>query len=404
MRNLFASSALAISACACGGTGNSPPVELKDSAGIQITQTNRPLREDSNGWGISGPTLVIRTDPSNRAQVIHWMRGVVRLSDGRLVALSESSKELLFFDEHGRWLWSASGEGQGPGELMKPYTLMLLPGDTIIVGERALSRVSWFSHQGEFIRSIVPDLQAVISAAPKGFRLTGNPRFIPPDLVLWRAWDLSDRPVGRRYRLPATFFLTTLKGAQPTFLGFYRGQERFELDKRVGWQATFQNTTVAAVGGSPPQIVLGETDSLIFRVFDTEGRLIRIIRDAISQDPIDDERIEWERTSWLNWGETVGGDRWERLWRDIPLPESIPAFEDLVVDSLGYLWAMEYSNLRPTPVRWRVYSTEGERVGALQMPGRLRVFGIGDDYLCGIYIELNDEETIHCYGLSRGGY
>jgi hypothetical protein len=85
----------------------------------------------------------------------------------------------------------------------------------------------------------------------------------------------------------------------------------------------------------------------------------------------------------------------------MPIPEARPAFEALLVDSEGCLWVKEYSGSSPDPVRYRVYSPDGRRLGALQLPGRLLVFDIGQDYLLGKYTDLNDVETVQLFELTR---
>ena len=57
------------------------------------------------------------------------------------------------FDRHGRWETTIGKEGEGPGEFRRPMAMGWL-GDTLWVADRGLSRLSFFSPDGVFLRSL----------------------------------------------------------------------------------------------------------------------------------------------------------------------------------------------------------------------------------------------------------
>jgi hypothetical protein len=362
------------------------------------------IREDGGGWAVSDrPTLVIATDPVDQEHVVHWIRGAVRLSDGRIAAISESSKDLRFYDSAGALTQVVGREGDGPGEFRSPFHLDCLLGDTLVVSERGGTRRSWFSPTGEFIRVVTPDREPALAVIPPDFSLGGD-RLVPPTFALWEVRQRDQPVTGRRWRKPRGYLLARVDGQDPKILGWFKGWERFAAEEGTTRQAFFARNTWVASSVDPPRIIIGDSESFDLRVFDLSGELVQIIRDAIPQRPIEDTDIEWERWEVLSFAESFGGlPGFTRFADAMPIPDQKPAFEALIVDSEGHLWVKEYSSYRPNPVQYRIYSPQGIRVGTVMLPGRLRVFEIGFDYVLGLHADLDHVETIQIYSLRRPG-
>ena len=96
-----------------------PPsaTQLRDSAGILITE-NPPPHEGSNlGWKIGPePTVTIGAAEGEAPYLLHRVRRAATLSDGRIVVADGASNEVRVFDPDGVHLVSWGGEGEGPGE------------------------------------------------------------------------------------------------------------------------------------------------------------------------------------------------------------------------------------------------------------------------------------------------
>jgi hypothetical protein len=408
MRLLVILFPLAQIAClGCAGGDLPKEVQRRDSAGVQIITTTAPLPESEDMWEVStGPVLAISTPINDADYVLHWLRGAVRLSDGGIVALSDGSKQLLFFDGLGEFQMAVGGSGSGPGEFISPFQLSKDSSDTLVVWDRGNGRVSWFSPQGSYMRSSVPARDYVLDQIPDGFRIGGITKYVPGGLMLRGVISgprsPEDMPLGRTWRESVGFLVTPEEGGEGAFLGPIPGRERFFIEPSLGAPAFFGGDAKVAVGVHPIRIYIGDSKVIDIRVHSFGGDLIRIIRDGVQPDPVRSEDIEWERwylnTSWLP---TRGAGRAERLAEAMPIPDRKPAFEDLIVDADGYLWMKEYSAHNPNPVRYRIYSPEGVRAGVARLPGSLKVFDIGRDYILGIGYDLDGVETILMYDLRR---
>lgn len=66
------------------------------------------------------------------------------------------------------------------------------------------------------------------------------------------------------------------------------------------------------------------------------------------------------------------------------LPETEPAFSDLIVDALQHLWVAEYALEADSVSGWHVFSPDGELLGRVAVPPRLAIHEIGADCVPGV--------------------
>lgn len=381
----------------------SSQVVLKDSLGVSVVMNSDVLPRDFPVWGISErPVLQVPKDSADDDVIVHWIRAAARLSDGRIVMLSESARQLLFLSREGRLIGTAGREGDGPGEFRRPFGLMRLKGDTMVIADRRSHRLTWVGPEGGLVRQVTPPPEKLRSVVPEG-EVVGMPQYLAPGYVVAEAHRRGLPRPGERTRSPQGYVIVGPNG-EARYLGGFRAMEQYYESERNGRYAFFANRTVMALGVEPPRLYIGETDPFEVRVFDPSGELVRIIRDDLPPTAITDRDISWERWELLDWAEQSGRiEELTRLADAMPIPDHKPAFEALIVDTEGYLWAKEYSSYEPSPVRYRVYAPNGVRVGTAMLPGRLQVFEIGKDYILGVEWDLDYIETLKMYALHRPG-
>jgi len=86
----------------------------------------------------------------------------------------------------------------------------------------------------------------------------------------------------------------------------------------------------------------------------------------------------------------------------MPVPETMPAFEALMVDKEGNLWVRDYR--RPgddTPPRWAVFDPDGRMIGFADIPAGFTIFEIGSDYLLGRERDEWDAQHVRVYELIK---
>jgi hypothetical protein len=163
----------------------------------------------------------------------------------------------------------------------------------------------------------------------------------------------------------------------------------------------FGKQGLAAVYGN--RFFAGSTERYEIQVYDTLGALLRVIRRDVEPAPVGDADIAAYRDMVIE--SRSDRSRLQALLGMIdamPVPETMPVFEELQVDRDGNLWVADYR--RPgddRPPRWTVFDTDGRMVGDVETPADFRIFEIGSDYLLGRARDQWDAEHIRIYELVK---
>jgi hypothetical protein len=90
--------------------------------------------------------------PKGQAGYSMWSR-VVRDSKGQIYVANEGQSDMEVYDSTGVYLKSIGRRGQGPGEYGVISSLSVLPGDTLLVGDRVNRRLTLVSPAGRAVRT-----------------------------------------------------------------------------------------------------------------------------------------------------------------------------------------------------------------------------------------------------------
>jgi hypothetical protein len=186
-------------------------------------------------------------------------------------------------------------------------------------------------------------------------------------------------------------------GRFPSLEFYVSGTER----RAAAVSLPFGRAAQAAVRGQTAYV--GVTDRYeIFR-YAVDGRLAGVIRTAHEPVAVSDEDVERVKEEQLE----DAGDNFrrtmERMFANMPIPSTMPAFGRLVVDARAYLWVQEYARPGAERDRWLVYDPGGRLLGMVTSPSDLRVFEIGEDYLLGTWRDDLDVEHVQLYELIKPG-
>ena len=133
-----------------------PAAQLRDSAGILITENPLPPEGSSLGWEIGPePTVTIGAAEGEAPYLLHRVRRAATLSDGRIVVADGASDEVRVFDPDGVHLVSWGGEGEGPGEFESLRGVARWRGDSVAAWDFNTSRgFSIFDGEGNLNRKL----------------------------------------------------------------------------------------------------------------------------------------------------------------------------------------------------------------------------------------------------------
>ena len=382
------------------GPGNSEQSEVpsflkSDSTGILLSVTWGTSARAPLGWEIdSVPNLVIGAGDSE-SEYLYRVQGLRGRPDGEVLVVDGGSQELRFFDSQGRLLNRVGGKGEGPGEFRDPV-LVPSPGtDSLLVFDKRLPRFQVFSSDGHDPRSI-----RHVKGWPNGRR--------PPlgavslKSLLWEGrspvgGEESFRREGLRQLLSMFFWYDADTGEKVSI-------DSFVVD--VAWGERVGQWVIPLTALPSSTITEGGafiTDGLNseIREYDVEGRLRRIFRLDESGRPVTRKVID----SMIDLGTArtprVPRRTRESVYAEMPIPDTMPVFQSLLVDEMGWLWAEVYEWDPARPKEWMVFDPEGRAHGVIQTPAGLQVEWIGRESILGVWKDELGVEYVHRHTLRR---
>ncbi|KPK82530.1 MAG: hypothetical protein AMS25_01945 [Gemmatimonas sp. SM23_52] len=186
-------------------------------------------------------------------------------------------------------------------------------------------------------------------------------------------------------------------------LGRFPGNEWYvktEENRMMASTRVFGRRPVAAAYGDA--FYFGHTDSYELAQYDQSASLLRLIRKAqpnltvTAEDTerlIEDEMADAEDESQRAFI--------RQMYAEMPLPETMPAYRSLVVDTEGNLWVEEYRRPGDEQPRWTVFDPDGVMLGQVEMPAQFTVYQIGSDFVLGRWTDGLDVEHVRLYALLK---
>ncbi len=146
---------------------------------------------------------------------------------------------------------------------------------------------------------------------------------------------------------------------------------------------------------------VGDADSLEIRVLDDDGGLVMIMRVPGHDLRLTADDLAAERTALMPPADAPASRREPAL--TMPDRETRPAYSDLLVDELGFVWAPEHHAIveRDDPTDCFVFGPDGEWLGTVRLPARFTVFEVGSDHVLGVRRDGNDVEHVQMLRLAR---
>ena len=382
-----------------------PTSEVRDSAGILITENARPADGSRLGWRIGPePTVTIGAVEGEDPYLFQWVRSAFRISDGRIVVANGGTEEIRVFTATGTHLLSWGGRGQGPGDFGSLSMAGPWPGDSIVAWHSGNYGVSFFDDSGRFGHS---------------FGLRGGPN------QPWRRRPVVVRPGGT---------IVTVRAARD------RGTRLVEildgeggLHGSVGRQPNIEKIIARGPGGHTESVPAAYSRELVtaawgdlviaspnkpyeIRAFRADGTLARIVRRKhVPVAPTEADRqvfLEQRKAQYRTGVDASTGAPTseafleETIWpflESFTLAEHFPAFSTVMADGAGHLWVREYDlpqEENPVPL-WTVFDLEGRVLGFVETPQGLDILQIGEDFILGRAKDEFEVEYVQVWPLER---
>jgi len=322
------------------------------------------------------PIAVLGAPDDDPAYDLTNVAVVALLSDGRAATLSPVGARVLVFGPDGPGERSLGRQGRGPGELMAPWGLVALAGDTLLVPDPGNARFNWATAVGGIVReATMPPDTLLMYGSPVGGALddgrvtivvASHARSETEGEIWWRSCTLALlEPATARTSIVAIVPCSEVA----TFETRRRGRRRLDTDPlRLG-----RRLHVASLGSA---LVTGRGDGYSFEHRAPTGAVesrVRVDRPrrAVTAT-MRDSVVARELAS-------LDGPRAERLLdaaeerriaREAPFSDSLPPYSAFHSSRDGTLWIVDA--IAPTDTAWSAtaFRANGAIVGRLHAPGR----------------------------------
>lgn len=319
-----------------------------------------------------------------------WINDATVDEQGRVYLVDFRSQKIHAYAPDGSWLTSIGQEGRGPGEFETITAIQAENGRVHVLDGRHL-KIAVFEWQedevglvdefnidmGQFNRQpgwVEKANEQGWHPRPSGMDLDPDGRYlirftdrsVPVNAVLEGRTTNVTRydPDSRSFTdLDVMAFDWTgqvivheVEGGMSVYFGL-----GYKRDSRIAYR-----------GG---QWVYGWNEDFLLRIHDDDGQYIRAVYHSLPNKPlVKDDLLQ------LN---ADRGSQFEEMIRNDELPETWPAFQDVLLDRQGRIWVSRISE-DPETMDWFILDADGELAGRAQLPSNVRVKYISGDALYAI--------------------
>jgi hypothetical protein len=386
---------LVLSVASCSNGGDSDTFTSRDSLGITIADNVSTPEADAPFWYLSdSPTFDVGLVEGDDEYQLFRVVGAASLDDGHIVIANSGTSELRFFNERGIHVRSVGSRGGGPGEFELMWTIARYRGDSLAVYDRRLARISVFDSQGNFAR--VFRLRSDYPTAVLGLLANGE--------VLAAVENAGEESSNGVRRSLAEYTRFSPDGEPVRSLGRFFEGEMFMMARggvTGASQLAYGKQGLAAVRGD--RFYYGSTERYEIMVYDTVGVPLQVIRRDLEPAPVTGTEMQAYK-------DAVTANRRDRtrlqglldMIDAMPVPETMPVFEAMMVDAEGNLWVRDYRRLDgDVPPHWAVFNPDGRMMGFVDTPVGFTIYEIGSDYMLGRERDEWDAQHVRVYELIK---
>jgi hypothetical protein len=398
-REWIVTSSLLLAGCA-GDQGPSPVlVTERDSAGIRIVENAIDTAALREGWTMSvAPVVEIGGIEADESQQLYRVSGGVRLDDGRIVIASRGSSDIRVFGPDGSLARVHGREGDGPGEYRMPALAGRGLGDSLIVYDASLRRITVVTPDGGAIRSV--ELGTEGGGFPMALGTLGDGQLAMGGGMAFTSEE--GLPSGF-VRPTSRHVIVSSDGSVAADFGDIPAVEMWAEMQGSSFRArpiAFGKFTVAEPVADRLWIGTGERwEVRAYRLDRSLERIVRFDRElALVTRTLTDAWIDEELEDIEDLNETR--DERARL-AALPVPDVIAPYRVFLADRLENLWMGETMLPGEESRTWTIIDPEGKAVGRLTMPARTSPLDIGTDYVLAVTTDALDVESLTVWRLYR---
>lgn len=402
---LLLAALLTLTLGACRGEyGTDDPTVISDSSGVAIV-TNDLTRLDASCSLDATPTVSIGEEDGGEEYLLTSVAGARRLSDGRIALANARSWQVRYYGPDGTYIRSTGRQGEGPGEFRQPYTLDVLPGDTIHVGDIDPFRYLVLAPDGAWVRTV--DLKPMMINGPGASGVLDDGRLVAvvdgfPEGRRSGEFDLQKRVVqlhaadgtlidtiaildhGRQGSIAPHMYFTTM----PMFESY--SHLAADGDLIVTGHGSLTELRVLGTGEGTPlsRIIRWTGESREVTSADVDADKAREKRDFEAAGP---NAPAFMRQAYET---NTNSQR--------PVADVMPAMNGIRIGTDGRIWIRAYYVIGDTmPRKWIAFTREGRFDCRLQTPRFEGFLEFGPDYLLALEADSLGVERVKQFPLAK---
>ncbi|UCG87858.1 MAG: hypothetical protein JSW71_04745 [Gemmatimonadota bacterium] len=394
-------------ACACTSAGGVLETDgVSDSAGTTIVNNHEPRWNDAEAWSVSfDPLVTIGVLDGSAEYQLYDVVAAARQSDGDIAVLDGGTRELRLYNRDGAFVTKLGGPGSGPGEFQKPVQVMVTPGDSLLVWDDALFRVTRFDPAGQLVDVRSVDRGRIAKAVePPLYPSTGQ--LISNGDVLVRLIEKTGKvsPAGAA-RARSGALRVSADFASIDTLMFFGDIEQVVVSAPWGdWRVAppRARTTVMAVQGREPRVCIGDQEVPEISCIVPDASRVSIRWTPRQEAVTDAEVTEWRDTTVAMLAPKLSEAEVVRVLDQVAIPAFRPPFAAIILDAAGNLWVEQgpAPGVDPKSPDYLVFDPAGVLLGPVSVPP-MRVLDIGDDYLLGVHQDDLEVEYLQLFAIVK---
>ena len=399
-----------LATAACGG-GDAARAVTRDSAGITIVENSGPKWSAGSGWRLADSAVV---DISGDLDSVI---GPVALAGRRLAIGAAGSQQIRIYDFSGSLLHSVGRAGAGPGEFQMMAGIWAGPGDSILVLDLLVRRLSVIDSAGVFQRTF--SMGAAPGAGFVGFggrvELAFPQGWLADGTVagVTMSFGINQQREGV-FRDSVSAVRYSGDGSPRDTIARYPGVEMEQVTMTFGPQTMStpqpvplgKSSVTTASGG---RFYLARNNSWEIEVRGLDGKIQRLIRRQVAPIPLTPELVAASRKELIEQMEAIPmlkampaiKSQMATRIEQAKYPETLSFVSGLLIDPEGNIWVHEVQPPGTEAGTFAVLDSAGTLLGRVTMPARFRATTITGDAVYGVWRDDDDLPHVRVYPLRK---
>ncbi len=376
----------AVGACS-GSNPDTPDMVVRDSVGVRIVE-HAALATPAQIWSADLDAGLEFATPDGDTPLFR-VSNALRLADGRVVVADQGNNRILTFAADGSLLSRSGRAGDGPGEFRNMLAMMPWLGDSLVVWDDRIRRLSVFDPDIVFARSFRLDLPEDLPFA----RVLGT---YPDGSFLGMSFtNMGVPPEPGPLRSPIRLHHFGVDGAHLGVLGEVPGTELIVPEPAPG-QAPFYPPHFFRSGNhlASDRLLVAPNDTWELSYRSPSGEVLQIVRWLRAPEAVTPEATAASLEGLLERLPEERRAMARSVASDLDVHATMPAFDRVFYDRLGRVWLEDYDPSDAATSGWTVVGRDGDLVATIALPRTLLIRDAGDGWLLARVLDDLDVEHL----------